>query len=402
MPTFTYKAMDAHDRFITGEIEAATAAEVAREVQKLGYSLLDAATAARDTSGKSSLTSLFRRPVGRREITVFLRELALVLRAGLQLDDALLLLAGEEKAGLAAIVRDLRVSITGGASFGEAFERYPRLFGPDLVAMVRVAEASGNLDGVLESVGEERARTEALLDKITSSLRYPAFLLVVALSVLTFFLIVVVPQFGATLRDFGPPPDGLVGFILGLSDFLVQNGVWLAAGLAVVAALGVVVMLRPRPRAVVGSYLAKMPGLRSILELRRTVLFCSSLSLLLTNGVTLTAALRVLVDLPGAAATGLDRVVEGVRRGGRLVDALGAIGYIPPLALKMLRVGEESGELAIVTRRTAEFYQAKLSERLDRVASIVGPTAIIIIAGVVGTLIVSILSALLSINQLVS
>ena len=401
MPTFTYKAMDAHDRFVSGEIEAASASEVARELKKLGYNMLDAAAASRDEAGKSSLFSLFRRPVGRREITVFLRELSLVLRAGLQLDDALLLLAGEEKAGLAAIVRDLRVTIGHGASFGEALERYPRLFGPDLVAMVRVAEASGNLDGVLESVGEERARTEQLLDKVTSSLRYPAFLLAVALSVLTFFLIVVVPQFGATLRDFGPPPDGLVGFVLGLSDFLVQYGVWLAVGLAALVALITALMLRPRPRAVIGRYVARMPGLRSILELRRTVLFCSSLSILLANGVTLTAALRVLVDLPGASATGLDRVVEGVRRGRRLVDALGAINYIPPLALKMLRVGEESGELAIVARRTAEFYQAKLSERLDRLSGVVGPAAIIVIASIVGTLIVSILSALLSINQLI-
>jgi len=401
MPTFSYKAMDAHDRFVSGEIEAASAAEVARELKKLGYNMLDAAATSRGGSGKSSLLSLFRPPVGRREITVFLRELSLVLRAGLQLDDALLLLAGEEKAGLAAIVRDLRVTIGQGASFGEALERYPRLFGPDLVAMVRVAEASGNLDGVLESVGEERARTEQLLDKITSSLRYPAFLLVVALSVLTFFLIVVVPQFGATLRDFGPPPDGLVGFVLGLSDFLVQDGVWLAVGLAVFAALIVALMVRPKPRALIGSYVARMPGLRSIIELRRTVLFCSSLSILLANGVTLTAALRVLVDLPGGSATGLDRVVEGVRRGRRLVDALGAINYIPPLALKMLRVGEESGELAVVARRTAEFYQSKLSDRLDRLSGIVGPAAIIVIASIVGTLIVSILSALLSINQLI-
>jgi len=401
MPTFSYKAMDAHDRFVSGEIEAASAAEVARELKKLGYNMLDAAATSRGGSGKSSLLSLFRPPVGRREITVFLRELSLVLRAGLQLDDALLLLAGEEKAGLAAIVRDLRVTIGQGASFGEALERYPRLFGPDLVAMVRVAEASGNLDGVLESVGEERARTEQLLDKITSSLRYPAFLLVVALSVLTFFLIVVVPQFGATLRDFGPPPDGLVGFVLGLSDFLVQDGVWLAVGLAAFAALIVALMVRPKPRALIGSYVARMPGLRSIIELRRTVLFCSSLSILLANGVTLTAALRVLVDLPGGSATGLDRVVEGVRRGRRLVDALGAINYIPPLALKMLRVGEESGELAVVARRTAEFYQSKLSDRLDRLSGIVGPAAIIVIASIVGTLIVSILSALLSINQLI-
>jgi general secretion pathway protein F len=401
MPTFTYKAMDAHDRFVSGEIEAASAHEVARELQKLGYNMLDAAASSRGEGQKSSLFSLFRPPVGRREITVFLRELSLVLRAGLQLDDALLLLAGEEKAGLAAIARDLRVTIGHGSSFGEALERYPRLFGPDLVAMVRVAEASGNLDGVLESVGEERARTEQLLDKITSALRYPAFLLVVALSVLTFFMIVVVPQFGATLRDFGPPPDGLVGFILGLSDFLVKDGFWLALGLAAFIAIMTALMLRPRPRAAVARWVARMPGLRSILELRRTVLFCSSLSILLANGVTLTAALRVMVDMPGAASTGLDRVVEGVRRGRRLVDALGAINYIPPLALKMLRVGEESGELAIVARRTAEFYQAKLSERLDRLSSIVGPAAIIVIAGIVGTLIVSILSALLSINQLI-
>jgi general secretion pathway protein F len=167
MPTFTYKAMDAHDRFITGEIEAADAGEVSRELQKLGYSVLDSVAAADEAAGKTALSSLFRRPVGRREITVFLRELSLVLRAGLRLDEALLLLAGEEKAGLAAIVRDLRVMISGGASFGEALERYPRLFGPELVAMVRVAEASGNLEGVLESVGEERARTELLLDKVS-------------------------------------------------------------------------------------------------------------------------------------------------------------------------------------------------------------------------------------------
>ena len=401
MPTFTYKAMDAHDRFVSGEIEATSAAEVARELKKLGYNMLDSVASSRAEASKSSLLSLFRRPVGRREITGFLRELSLVLRAGLQLDDALLLLAGEEKAGLAAIARELRVTIGHGNSFGEALERYPRLFGPDLVAMVRVAEASGNLDGVLESVGEERARTEQLLDKITSSLRYPAFLLVVALSVLTFFMIVVVPQFGATLRDFGPPPDGLVGFILGLSDFLVKDGIWLALGLAAFAAIIAALLMRPGPRAALVGYVSRMPGLRSILELRRTVLFCSSLGLLLANGVTLTAALRVLVDMPGAAATGLDRVVEGVRRGRRLVDALGASNYIPPLALKMLRVGEESGELAVVARRTAEFYQAKLSERLDRLSSIVGPAAIILIAGLVGTLIVSILSALLSINQLI-
>jgi general secretion pathway protein F len=400
MPTYTYKAMDPQFRFISGEIEAADLREVGRELEKLGYTVLDAASGKGGKKAGSSFFT-FRRPVGRKEITVFLRELSLVLRAGLTLDDALLLLAGEEAPGLASIIRDLRAAITAGASLGDALQRYPRLFGPDLVAMVRVAEATGNLDGVLEAVGEERARTERLLDKVSGALRYPAVLLVVACSVLTFFLVYVVPQFASVLRDFGQEPSGFVGAVLATSDFFVANGTTMAIALAVAVAAVVFALRFPRSRLALQRRINKMPGLRGILELRRTVMFCSSLSTLLANGVTLTAALRVLVDLPGAVAAGLDTVVENVRRGGRLVEALARIKYVPPLAVKMLRVGEESGELATVARRTAEFYEAKLSDRLDRLAGVVGPVAIVAIAGIVGTLIVSILSALLSVNQLV-
>ena len=360
MPTFTYKAMDAHDRFITGEIEAADPREVSRELEKLGYVVLDTETGMRGATSKSTLLRLFHRPAGRREMTVFLRELSLVLRAGLTLDDALLLLAGEEKAGLAAIVRDLRVTITGGASFGDALQRHPRLFGPDLVAMVRVAEASGNLDGVLESVGEERARTERLLDKISSALRYPAVLLVVALSVLTFFLVVVVPQFASVLRDFGQAPSGLVGVVLATSDFFVAYGLWVAGILVALAALFVLIMLRPRPRAVVVGYISRLPGLRGILELRRTVLFCSSLGTLLANGVTLTAALRVLVDLPGASS-------RRTRSRGRRRAARRPVGgrslahwlYSSARAEDAAR-GRRIGGTRYRARRTAEYYEFKL------------------------------------------
>src|SRR5688572_27442610 len=232
MPTFTYKAMDPQLRFITGEIEAGSLREVSSELEKLGYVVLDTATG-KNTAAKPSFFSL-RRPVGRREVTVFLRELSLVLRAGLALDDALLLLAGEERRGLASVSRDLRAAISGGASFADALKRHPKLFGPDLIAMVRVAEAAGNLDRILESVGDERLRTERLMDKISSSLRYPAVLFVAAVSVLVFFLVVVVPQFAGVLRDFGQEVTGLVAAVLAASDFFVNNGDVLAGTLLVI------------------------------------------------------------------------------------------------------------------------------------------------------------------------
>jgi general secretion pathway protein F len=401
MPTFSYKAIDGDGRFVAGELEAADTREVSRQLVRLGYTALETTAGARPVDTGRKLLA-FRRRVGRREVTVFLRELALVLRAGLTLDDALLLLAGEEGPGLAAVARDLRAAISGGASFGDALQRHPRLFGSDLIAMIRVAEAAGNLDAVLEAVGEERARTERLLDKVSSSLRYPAVLFVVAIAVLVFFLVVVVPQFATVLRDFGQEPTGLVAVVLGTSDFLLENGNDIAIGIGILIVAGFLALRLPRFNAFARQKVNRLPGLRGILELRRTVLFCSSLGTLLANGVNLTSALRVLLDLPGASSQGLDKVVESVRRGQRLVEALSRMGYLPPLALKMLRVGEESGELATVARRTAEFYESKLTDRLDRISGVVGPVAIVVIATIVGGLIVSILSALLSVNQLIS
>ena len=400
MPTFSYKAIDADGRFVAGEVVAADPRDVGRQLAKLGYVPLE--TAAGRRALKVEKSSLFRRSVGRREITVFLRELSLILRAGLVLDDALLLLAGEERRGLAAVARDLRSAIASGASFGDALQRHPTLFGPDLVAMVRVAEASGTLEVVLESVSEERARTEALMDKVASSLRYPAVLLVLAVGVLVFFMVAVVPNFAAVLRDFGQKPQGLVAFVLAFSDFLLVNGRTIIVVLLGVIVLGLLARQHAGLRRLTWQFVTRLPGLRGILMLRRTVLFCSSLGLLLGNGVSLTNALQVLLEVPGAAAEGLDGVVEGVRRGGRLVDALARMHYLPPLALKMLRVGEESGELSTVTRRTAEFYETKLSERLDRIAGVIGPAAIVLIAAIVGGLIISILSAILGVNQLVT
>jgi general secretion pathway protein F len=399
MPTFSYKALDSEGSFVVGEIEAPDRRDVARRLERLGYVALDTAAAAQPETTQRFFS--FERTVGQREITVYLRELSLVLRAGLTLDDALLLLAGEERRGLAAISRDLRAVITGGQSFGDALKRHPKLFGADLIAMVRVAEASGNLDKILESVGEERLRTERLLSKISSSLRYPAVLLVAAISVLLFFLVVVVPQFASVLRDFGQAPSGVVGGVLAASDFFVHNGDVLGGTLLVTVVAAFLIFRRPPARKYAFRQVSKLPGLRGIILLRSTVMFCSSLSTLLGHGVTLTSALRVMADSAGAFTGDLDRVVEGVRRGGRLVDSLAEVGYLPPLALKMLRVGEESGEIAVVARRTADFYEAKLSDRLDRLSGVVGPAAIVGIAGIVGGLIVSILSALLSVNQLI-
>jgi general secretion pathway protein F len=151
------------------------------------------------------------------------------------------------------------------------------------------------------------------------------------------------------------------------------------------------------------SEISRVPGISTIFNFYRTALFCRNLGILLSSDVTLTATLRILVDI--MAVTGrIDpwtAAADRVRHGGKLSDALAAQAILPPMAIRMLRIGEETGQMSTLAARIAEFYEAKLQRSLDRVVGIIGPLAIITISVVVGGLIVSVMTALLSITQVV-
>ncbi len=149
--------------------------------------------------------------------------------------------------------------------------------------------------------------------------------------------------------------------------------------------------------------LARIPGIAGIFQFYRTSLFSRNLGVLLGSGVSLTATLRILVDI--MAVTGNVEIwtaaADRVRHGGKLSDALSASSSLPPMAVRMLRLGEETGQLPVLAGRVAEFYEAKLQRSLDRIVAVIGPLAIVSISTVVGGLIVSVMTALLSVTQLV-
>jgi general secretion pathway protein F len=149
--------------------------------------------------------------------------------------------------------------------------------------------------------------------------------------------------------------------------------------------------------------LARLPIVRPIMDYHRTGRFCRNLSLMLSSGIMLTAALRILVDTMEATGTPAQwsRVVDKVRHGGKLSDALLETQALPPMAIRTLRLGEDSGQLAMLAGRIADFYEAKLQRSLDRAIGVVGPLAIIVISLIVGGLIVSVMTALLSVYQVV-
>ncbi len=403
MPQFHYRALTQNGEIVSGSISAPTAGEVARRVEYLGLVPIETA-AEQGAAAVSRLTLAFVNKPRAEDVTVFTRDLALLLRAGARLDDGLELLASDVDIGrLRPIVGRIRAGILAGESFAEVITRWPELFPAVYVALVRVGEASGTLDHILEVLATERLRAGALRRKLVDALQYPVFVLLAACCVLVFFLLFVLPQFSAVLRDLNAKLDPIVATFLNLSDFLRAHTTEFVVGLMLVLLGGWLLLRRAPVRATLVLQLSYLPVMRQVFDSYRAGLFCRNLGILLGSGVTLTATLRILADIMAATASASvwGATADRVRHGGKLSDALGATAILPPMAVRMLRLGEDTGQLSILAGRVAELYEAKLQRSLDRAVGIAGPLAIVLISFVVGGLIVSVMTALLSVSQAV-
>jgi len=403
MPSFRYKALTRTGEIVSGSIAAPSASEVAHRIEYLGLIPIDTVGEDRSAQGSGASLGFFSRPRD-EDITFFTNDLALLLRTGARINEALELEHGDAELGrLRPVIEKITAAVLTGESFAEALVPFPTLFPPMYVALVRVGEASGTLAHVLEVLAAERVRAATLRRRISDALRYPAFVLGAALAVLLFFLTFVLPQFAGVLRDFNAELDPVMRTFLGLSDILRNQTDLLLGALVVLVGAGFLLLRRKGARAAMLEPLLYLPLVRRILGFHTTALFCRNLGVLLGAGVPLTMTLRILADM--MASTGRtqawSKTQDLVRRGGKLSDALAETKAIPALAVRTLRLGEESGQLPQLAERIAEFYEAKLQRALDRLVAIVGPAAIVTISVVVGGLIVSVMTALMSVSQVV-
>lgn len=403
MPNFRYRALTQTGEVVNGTISAPTAAEVARRIEYLKLLPIETVEDKRASSG-SGVRSPFGGPSA-AEVTIFTRDLALLLKAGARLDDALELLSGDADVGrMRPVVAKIRAALLTGESFADAVADHPSLFQQMYVALVRVGEISGTLDSVLEMLGTERARSEQMRRKLTDAMQYPVFVLIAACGVMLFFLLFVLPQFSSVLGDFGGKSDTALASFIAVSDFLRANATVASLTAAGAIALSWWLLRQARVRAALVDAISRIPGIRNGFQFYRASLFCRNLGVLLGSGVNLTAALRILVDIMSVTGSEANwaAAADRVRHGGKLSEALASADNLPAMAVRMLRLGEETGQLPALAGRVAEFYEAKLQRTLDRVVGIVGPLAIITISTVVGGLIVSVMTALLSVTQLVN
>jgi general secretion pathway protein F len=400
MPQFRYRAISASGAMVNGEVEAPSRAEVVQRIEYLGHLLIEADIAA---PGRFAAKSVMPRQKPRpRDVTLLLRQLSLLISAGLTLEAALQTLSEDTAKSVSWFAGSLRSAITTGEAFAEALERHPDIVAPAYVASVRAGEASGKLEAVLNAIVEDRTRRERLTDRIKAAVTYPLFLITAAMLILFFFLLFVVPQFEPVFKDLGGRLNGGAAFVITASSWLRANlNAVIGVGAATLLAAWLVLRRRDMRARLLGV-LASIPGISGTLRDQRTARFVGTLALLIDNGVGLPTTLKILRDIGAEPryAAALESVHDQVRNGRRFSDALAQTDLLPPLAQRMLRVGDETGDLAGIARHAANFYEHRLGIGLDRLMGLIGPATIILVSVLIGALIVSIMSALLSITDL--
>ncbi|TCL95659.1 general secretion pathway protein F [Rhizobium sp. PP-WC-2G-219] len=401
MTVFSYQALGASGKMIAGTMEASTRADVIEQLDRANATpiTIEETTGQENRSWRDRLTI---EPAG-EDITGFTVDLAMLLKGGVTLNEALLILTQmETRRWLVKLIERLHVELSGGKSFSKVLAQHSRLFPPLYVKMIEVAEVSGRLERALTSIAAERQRSERLRKRLIAALAYPAFLTVAALGVLAFVLLYIIPQFEGAIAGFRDRISPSALFVFRLSEWFRGNVDLVLIAMAALL-LGFMLIKRlGQRRSLFLEILAVLPLTSRIVTYHLTLTFCRTLEILLENGVDISTALRLIRGihpLPSTVAK-VDGVIADVRGGKRLTQALATQNLLPTHVVQMLRVGEESGHLADSAGRIAGFYETKLDASLARLTAVAGPLLMMGVSMLIGWLILSIMSALMSINDL--
>jgi general secretion pathway protein F len=409
MPFFKYKAVSSAGEVQEGVLEAASSTAAVARVQAMGLipiraeeaGAAAAGTAAAAARGRGSLFQ--RREVTENDIGILTRELATLLRAGLPLDrsfEILINLSG--KPSVAALLANIRNDVRGGSALSKALDNQKGAFSRFYVNMIRAGEAGGSLPTVMLRLAEYMERAKALRDNIGASLTYPGFLAVISLAAIVILLGVVVPRFKPIFAGTGKAVPFMTQVVIGAGD-IMRSYWWVIAAAIVLAVLVVQRRLRnPEVRYRVDRWMVTAPVAGPLFSRVEMARFSRTLGTLLSNGVTLVAALNIVRETMGNAwlAEAVGGVARELKEGRGLGRPMMETGRFPMLAVHMIQVGEETGRLDDMLMQVAETYDREVEVAIRKALALLQPVMIVLMAAVIGFIIIAILSAMMSVYDL--
>lgn len=408
MPEFAWRAAAADGRLMEGRLTASDAAAVLRQLRERGLTPIrvdeaeGGATVLPGAPG-SGRRRASRAPVKPADVLAFSSELAIMLRAGLALDNALhVLIEMSAKPSVRTLLEGILEDVKGGAPFSRALEKRREHFGDFYINMVRSGEVGGQMPQVLERLVAHMQRLRALRESVTSALLYPSILLTVALLSLIGMLAFVVPQFEKLFQDMGQALPLPTRFIMALGHGFQRYGLVIGIGVALLVWLLARWLRSPGGQAWWQRTALRLPIMGKLVYNYELTLFARSLGTLLIGGVPLLTALGIACGAVGNRnlREPLEKMTPLVKGGGRITAAMSASGVFEPLAINLARVGEETGRIGPMMIELAQVLDRNVEIGIRRALTLLEPILILMLGVLIAGIIVSILLGILSVNEL--
>jgi len=399
---FSYKATDRSGKIFEGAMEGRDEKAVVESLQKLGYIPIRVLANQAQGAMKPGIRSYFER-VTLKDLMLFTQELSTLIEAGLPLDRSLQILAElTEKEKFREVVRDLLRKIEAGSSFSEALSSYPGIFPKLYINMVKAGEVGGVLNLILARLTKYLQTSKETREYLVSVMIYPALLTLVSGASIVILLTFVIPRFAKIFADMGGTIPLPTQILLSVSQF-VKGYWWAIAGGLLAIGFGIRSYTRQGEGKVQWDQLklrlALVGNLVRQMEIAR---FARTLGTLIQSGVPILQALQIVRETVSneIIARSIGEVHTGVKQGGSISKTLQNQGIFPPLAVHMITVGEETGKLDEMLMRVAETYEASLQTALKRFISLLEPMLILFMGLVIGFIVISMLLAIFSINEI--
>jgi type IV pilus assembly protein PilC len=417
MPSFAYTALDARGQEVRDTMDAATEQEAIQALRQSGYyptsvmpagkvKAAKAPKAAKAAGAKKEISIPFleRKTVKPKTLMIFTRQLATLIDSGLPLLRGLTVLGKQEPDPvMRKTVGKLGDTVTGGSTFSDALSQHPRIFNKLYVNMVKAGELGGVMELVLVRLADFQEKAQKLKNKVVSAMFYPIIVLIIAIAIMAFLLVYIVPKFKEIFDDMlqGRPLPALTQFVIGFSELVQNNFITIALVIVLVIVAYNVAAKTTKGREVVDAIKLRLPLFGDLIKKGSISRFSRTLGTLVTSGVPILQALNITRDTAGnvVLSNAIQKVHDSVKEGESIVAPLEKSGLFPPMVVSMIDVGEETGQLPEMLLKIADVYDDEVDNTVAGLTSLLEPIMIVFLAVVVGTIVIALFLPLIDIIQ---
>jgi len=388
MPVFAYKAVDAGGRTVRGELDAINLVDLEMRLKRMDLDFINGETIKRSNMLQGA-------PIGRRDLINFCFHMEQLTRSGVPILDALSdLRDSTEQPRLREILASVIESIEGGRTLSQAMNEHPKVFDGVFCSLIRAGESTGNLPDVLLNISESLKRDDELAAHTKKLLIYPLIVTILIFAALAVAMIFVVPELAKLFQSFGRQLPLHTRILVAVSGFVARYwAVILVAVAATVGAVAFTVRTQPSARFRFDELKLRLPLVGPILRKIILARFAGAFAMMYASGIAIIDAIRASEDIAGNAVLreGLHRVGNLIAEGQNVSTAFQNTGLFPPLVVRMLRVGENTGALDSAMKNVTYFYNRDVRESIERAQAVVPSVMVVVLGGLLLIVIISVL-----------